>query len=109
MSATASDSLLKAHAVISRSWLLAQIGEKGERSTDGMTETEDERIVWYDRDNHERFDVCADDHCQRYQGITRQTTPAVAEAVAATRGVVLTDADGNLADARFSKCLRRCV
>jgi len=104
MSATASDSLLKAHAVISRSWLLAQIGEKGERSTDGMTETEDERIVWYDRDNHERFDVCADDHCQRYQGITRQTTPAVAEAVAATRGVVLTDADGNLADARFSKC-----
>ncbi|MDE6563458.1 MAG: SpoIID/LytB domain-containing protein [Muribaculaceae bacterium] len=104
MSATASDSLLKAHAVISRSWLLAQIGEKGERSTEGMTETEDERIVWYDRDNHERFDVCADDHCQRYQGITRQTTPAVAEAVAATRGVVLTDADGNLADARFSKC-----
>ena len=104
MSATASDSLLKAHAVISRSWLLAQIGEKGERSTDGMTETEDERIVWYDRDNHERFDVCADDHCQRYQGITRQTTPAVAEAVAATRGVVLTDVDGNLADARFSKC-----
>ncbi len=104
MSATASDSLLKAHAVISRSWLLAQIGEKGERSTEGMTETEDERLVWYDRDNHERFDVCADDHCQRYQGITRQTTPAVAEAVAATRGVVLTDADGNLADARFSKC-----
>lgn len=104
MSATASDSLLKAHAVISRSWLLAQIGEKGERSTKGMTETEEERIVWYDRDNHERFDVCADDHCQRYQGITRQTTPAVAEAVAATRGTVLTDADGNLADARFSKC-----
>ena len=104
MSATASPALLKAHAVISRSWLLAQIGEKGIRSTDGMVETDSERIVWYDRDNHDRFDVCADDHCQRYQGITRQTTPAVADAVAATRGVVLTDADGNLADARFSKC-----
>lgn len=74
MSATASDALLKAHAVISRSWLLAQIGEKGERSTEGMIDTADERIVWYDRDNHDRFDVCADDHCQRYQGITRQTT-----------------------------------
>ena len=104
MSATASDALLRAHAVISRSWLLAQIGEKGERSTDGMTDTADERIVWYDRDNHDRFDVCADDHCQRYQGITRQTTPAVADAVNATRGIVLTDTDGNLADARFSKC-----
>jgi len=104
MSATASAALLKAHAVISRSWLLAQIGETGKRSTDGMVKTDDERIVWYDRDNHERFDVCADDHCQRYQGITRQTTPTVTDAVIATRGIVLTDSDGNLADARFSKC-----
>ena len=104
MSAKASPALLMAHAVISRSWLLAQIGEKGVRSTEGMVDNVDERVVWYDRDNHDRFDVCADDHCQRYQGITRQTTPVVAEAVAATRGIVLTDADGNLADARFSKC-----
>lgn len=104
MSATASPALLKAHAVISRSWLLAQIGNKEVCDTEGMIDTADERIVWYDRDNHERFDVCADDHCQRYQGITRQTTPTVAEAVAATRGIVLTDVDGNLADARFSKC-----
>lgn len=104
MSAKASPALLMAHAVISRSWLLAQIGEKGVRSTEGIVDTPDERVVWYDRDNHDRFDVCADDHCQRYQGITRQTTPAVAEAVAATRGIVLTDPDGNLADARFSKC-----
>ena len=103
MSATASDALLRAHAVISRSWLLAQIGEKGERSTDGMTDTADERIVWYDRDNHDRFDVCADDHCQRYQGITRISTAVAAGAVADTRGMVLTHG-GELCDTRFSKC-----
>lgn len=104
MSATASAELLKAHAVISRSWLLAQIGKKGNMSTEGMIETDTERLKWYDRDNHDRFDVCADDHCQRYQGVLRQSTPTVVEAVESTRGLVLTDHDGELADARFSKC-----
>ncbi len=109
MSATASLELLKAHAVISRSWLLAQI-DKNKRldSThtpyNSFTETADERVHWWDREDHTHFDVCADDHCQRYQGITRATTPTVAEAIAATRGEVLTDEDGVLCDARFSKC-----
>lgn len=108
MSANASLELLKAHAVISRSWLLAQI-VKNHRITDSgelysaCTETEEERIKWYDREDHVNFDVCADDHCQRYQGVTRQTTPKVAEAIDATRGVVLWF-DGELCDARFSKC-----
>lgn len=111
MSATSSLQLLCAHAVISRSWLLAQI-EKNRRVADGRmrkydscTLTEDEIVRWQDREDHTDFDVCADDHCQRYQGLTRQTTPAVAEAVAATEGMVLTDPlTGALADARFSKC-----
>ena len=108
MSANASLELLKAHAVISRSWLLAQI-EKNKNITDSgevysaCTETESERVKWYDREDHINFDVCADDHCQRYQGVTRQSTPKVAEAIKATRGQVLTY-DGILCDARFSKC-----
>jgi SpoIID/LytB domain protein len=108
MSANASLELLKAHAVISRSWLLSQISKKkgiehghGERVA--HVETESERIRWYDREDHLNFDVCADDHCQRYQGVTRQTSPNVAAAVAATHGQVLTY-DGQLCDARFSKC-----
>lgn len=68
-----------------------------------MTETDTERIRWYDRDDHDLFDVCADDHCQRYQGISRQTTDAVARAIEATYGEVL-EYDGELCDARFSKC-----
>lgn len=109
MSAHASLELLKAHAVISRSWLLTQI-DKNKRIADSgekysaCTETATERIKWYDREDHVNFDVCADDHCQRYQGVTRQTTPKVAQAIAATRGQVLTDENGNLCDARFSKC-----
>ena len=109
MSATASGEFLKAHAVISRSWLLAQIDKSlalsnanGEYSS--STITEDEIIRWYDREDHVNFDVCADDHCQRYQGITRQTTPTVREVIEATRGLVLLDNDGKLCDARFSKC-----
>jgi SpoIID/LytB domain protein len=102
MSATASESLLKAHAVISRSWVLAQINRQSS-STAKPIVTDDEIIRWYDREDHRLFDVCADDHCQRYQGITRQTTPTVARAVDATCGEVLT-ADGVLCDARFSKC-----
>ena len=108
MSATASSELLKAHAVISRSWLLAQI-QKNKEITEthadysAFTQTEEELIRWYDREDHTRFDVCADDHCQRYQGITRASTDIVKQAIAATRGQVLTS-DGKICDARFSKC-----
>lgn len=108
MSAKASLELLKAHAVISRSWLLAQIEKQNQLSTEGKrysatTATDVELIKWYDREDHINFHVCADDHCQRYQGVTRQTTPTVAEAVEQTKGQVLT-ADGKICDARFSKC-----
>lgn len=108
MSATASLELLKAHAVISRSWLLAQIQKNKEIAEanagySASTQTEEELIRWYDREDHTRFDVCADDHCQRYQGITRASTEIVKQAIAATRGQVLTS-DGKICDARFSKC-----
>jgi SpoIID/LytB domain protein len=108
MSATSSLELLKAHAIISRSWLMAQVikGEellKSESKYQSIVETEDAYIRWYDREDHVNFDVCADDHCQRYQGITKQSTPLVVEAIAETRGVVLTS-EGRICDARFSKC-----
>ena len=109
MSATSSPELLKAHAVISRSWLLYQIkkrAESGERKDNNFfsfVKKEDELLRWYDREDHTLFDVCADDHCQRYQGITRASSPAVAEAIKATRGQVLVY-DNELCDARFSKC-----
>jgi SpoIID/LytB domain protein len=105
MSAKASKELLKAHAVISRSWLLSQINQKGKNhdKTCGFIENENERIKWYDREDHLNFDVCADDHCQRYQGITKASTPQVREAIKATRGQVLFS-DDEVCDARFSKC-----
>ena len=112
MSADASAALLRAHAVVSRSWLLRQLHDRGKHTCQQATEwrcteidgaTVGELVRWYDREDHTLFDVCADDHCQRYQGITRQTSPAVAEAVEATRGVVLTHG-GEVCDARFSKC-----
>ena len=108
MSATASLELLKAHAVISRSWLLAQI-EKNKNIIKENThycachQDENELVKWYDREDHVNFDVCADDHCQRYQGITRASTQTVREAIKATWGQVITY-DGKLCDARFSKC-----
>jgi SpoIID/LytB domain protein len=108
MSATSSPGLLKAHAVISRSWLLAQI-EKGRnvkihKDPYRSSWVSDKEIVrWYDREDHTDFDVCADDHCQRYQGITRASTAAVEEAVTQTSGEVLVFED-QLCDARFSKC-----
>lgn len=106
MSAGASSELLKAHAVISRSWLLSQIENRGEAGTGGnvCVATEGEIIRWWDREDHDLFDVCADDHCQRYQGVTNAYRPVVMEAVDATRGLVLTDGSGRLCDARFSKC-----
>lgn len=106
MSASASPEFLKAHAVISRSWLLSQISkDKAAKSAfNPDTVTDNEIIRWYDREDHVNFDVCADDHCQRYQGITRQTSGNAVAAVEATRGVVLLDENGELCDARFSKC-----
>lgn len=109
MSAEASDELLKAHAVISRSWLLAQVGKNsrltGQKKKQESCYRDKEMLIrWYDREDHEMFDVCADDHCQRYQGITRASTPIVRKVIHETRGEILTDADGNICDARFSKC-----
>lgn len=108
MKATAGIELLKAHAVISRSWLLSQMERRRHQQTAqnaffSMTRTKEEAIRWYGRDDHTLFDVCADDHCQRYQGITKETTPAVSEAVRQTRGQILMY-DGDICDARFSKC-----
>jgi SpoIID/LytB domain protein len=108
MSATASPEFLKAHAVISRSWLLAQMEKRRQLSKGGndffsFVKKDDEIIRWYDREDHTLFDVCADDHCQRYQGITRQSSPAVEQAISDTRGQILVY-DGEICDARFSKC-----
>ncbi len=108
MSGTSSMELLKAHAVISRSWLLAQIEKRNKQKDNGegffsFIKKDDELIRWYDREDHTIFDVCADDHCQRYHGITRATNPHVAAAVKATKGQILTY-DGEICDARFSKC-----
>ena len=117
MSATASLELLKAHAVISRSWLLANLKDlpmdngqltidnsmQPHRAANCQLSTVNCQLKWYERNAHTRFDVCADDHCQRYQGITRASTEIVKQAIAATRGQVLTS-DGKICDARFSKC-----
>ena len=128
MSATASEEFLKAHAVISRSWVMAQISDTGRRKkaeipegvndvpalvsylesiraveTTGADDSEIEYIKWYDHEDHRHFDVCADDHCQRYQGLTRATGKTVRKAIDSTWGQVLM-CDGELCDARFSKC-----
>ena len=107
MSGTSSVELLKAHAIISRSWLLAQLKEN-----ENISKVEDncqfstvnsQFIKWYDREAHTHFDVCADDHCQRYQGVSRKVTPQVYEAIRTTRGIVLSY-ESEVCDARFSKC-----
>lgn len=109
MSATAPLEFLKAHAVISRSWVLAQILNRKCNDTPEPSKkystcgNPDEIIRWYDHSDHRLFDVCADDHCQRYQGTGRQVSDNAREAVDSTRGCVLTS-DGMLCDARFSKC-----
>lgn len=108
MSATSSLELLKAHAVISRSWLLVQMQNRRKGETTAHVAASEiqgngELIRWYDREDHTLFDVCADDHCQRYQGITKETSAHVAEAIRQTAGQVLTDED-EICDARFSKC-----
>ena len=108
MNAASSLEFLKAHAVISRSWALSQIENNRGNSSTGekkhkKSENEDEYIRWYDKENHTLFDVCADDHCQRYQGITRISNPAAVKAVEMTFGEVLMH-DDKICDARFSKC-----
>ena len=108
MRATSSEEFLKAHAVISRSWLLAQIeksrniGRKGKKY-DAHTCSDKEVIRWYDREDHKNYDVCADDHCQRYQGITRASTQAVIKVIENTYGEVLTF-NGIICDTRYYKC-----
>lgn len=107
MSATSSPELLKAHSVISRSWLIAQIEKSEEvKKTDGeyntIIENDNEILKWYGREDHSLFDVCADDHCQRYQGITKAYTNEVENAVTQTQGLVLTY-DDKICDTRFSK------
>ena len=128
MSATADEEFLKAHAVISRSWVMAQLSSskavhkadvpsqvcstptlvshldgllhKGEEvAAEGVVEY----VKWYDKDDHDLFDVCADDHCQRYQGLTRAVLGKVRKIIDSTWGEVLMH-DGKLCDARFSKC-----
>ena len=119
MSGTSSVELLKAHAIISRSWLLAQLAVSSEKLKNENSKLKIARatpednsqfsivnsqfIKWYDREAHTHFDVCADDHCQRYQGVSRKVTPQVYEAIRATRGIVLSY-EGEVCDARFSKC-----
>lgn len=113
MSATASLELLKAHAVISRSWLLNKlkvangklkvIMHPDNTANFELSTLPSQLIKWYDHEAHKNFDVCADDHCQRYQGITRASTPQAIEAVFATRGEVLMYEE-EICDARFSKC-----
>ena len=131
MSASNNLELLKTHAIISRSWVLRQIEnaklkdtrhegqdaaqvfaptyinnvyDNADQQLFGDVASDDIVVKWWDHDQHTLYDVCADDHCQRYQGITRQVSPLVALAVEETRGEVLLDRDGNICDARFSKC-----
>ncbi|HTX17684.1 MAG TPA: SpoIID/LytB domain-containing protein [Bacteroidota bacterium] len=96
---------LKAHAIVSRSWLGAMIenarGYK-ERSAPRRMTGPDEILRWYDHEDHDLYNVCADDHCQRYQGIAKQGRGRAAEAVRATRGRFITY-EGEICDARFSK------
>ena len=105
MSGIAPMEFLKAHAILSRSWLLAALDRKKKtKETSILSEkiTNEEVIRWYDREEHDLFDVCADDHCQRYQGITKIISKQAEEAVRKTRGTVITYQD-EICDARYSK------
>jgi len=104
MSSAAPKEFLKAHTILSRSWLLAALDRKKtiqERGVMGATSV-DELIRWYDREDHDIYDVCADDHCQRYQGVTKIISAQAGEAVRETRGMVITAGD-KICDARYSK------
>jgi stage II sporulation protein D len=107
MSAEAPFEFLKAHAITSRSWLVAMLERREKFKKNPIharhsLETEDEFIRWYDHEDHAFFDVCADDHCQRYQGITKIISNSVEAAIEATRGIFLV-AGNEVCDARFSK------
>ena len=105
MSAEAPIEFLKAHAILSRSWLLAALGRKKktkETSIPAEKIIEREVIRWYDREDHDLFDVCSDDHCQRYQGITKIVSKQAEKAVRETRGMVITY-QNEICDARYSK------
>ncbi len=106
MSSKSSLQLLKAHAVVSRSWTLAQLQKKENLSnninTVSQTINSEEILKWSDRRQHELFDVCADDHCQRYHGIGKITTTTAKQAIYESRGLVLTSND-NICDSRYSK------
>jgi stage II sporulation protein D len=105
MSGEAPFAFLRAHAIASRSWLVAML-RRGSDMRGGGRKTEVRRegevVRWYDREDHSLFDVCADDHCQRYQGITGRASGRAAEAVRATRGVFLIH-EGAICDARYHK------
>lgn len=105
MKSTASFEFLKAHSVISRSWLLAQMDRRNEseKGRPDFVDTPERVILWADREDHANFDVCADDHCQRYQGLSRVCSSKVDEVISATWGEIL-QYDGKVCDARFSKC-----
>ena len=102
MNANASVQLLKTHAVISRSWLMAQLEKPVSRKMSEAGEKDGEYITWFDHEDHQNFHVCADDHCQRYQGITRAHNKNVVLAVNQTMGEVL-KYNGQICDARYSK------
>lgn len=112
MKASAGLEFLKAHAVISRSWVMAQVEHRQSHVSrtpepscpvSDPVEGAEEYIKWFDHDDHTLFDVCADDHCQRYQGLTMAVGDTVRKAVDQTWGLVLTS-EGKICDARFSKC-----
>ena len=108
MSAKCSLEMLKAQAVVARSWIISQMEKSKEiKKSDARYNSEvdlkGEIIKWYDREDHKLFDVCADDHCQRFQGVTKITSEAARRAVKQTFGIVLTS-DGNICDTRYAKC-----
>ncbi|MFA5804838.1 MAG: SpoIID/LytB domain-containing protein [Melioribacteraceae bacterium] len=102
MSANSSIELLKAHSVVSRGWLLAQLDKKNKTAVNEQI-SDEEIIRWYDREDHTNYDFCADDHCQRYQGVTKIINDNALNAIASTRGLVLKYKD-TICDTRYSKC-----
>jgi len=102
MSANSSLELLKAHSIVSRGWLLAQLEKKNKKSVNEKI-SDEEIIRWYDREDHTGYDFCADDHCQRYQGVTKIINENAINAIEATRGLVLKYND-EICDTRYSKC-----
>jgi SpoIID/LytB domain protein len=108
MSAKSSIELLKAQSVVARSWILAQMEKINEvashqENSKSLVELEDELIKWYDREDHKLFDVCADDHCQRFQGVTKIISDSAFSAIERTKGIVLLS-NSKICDTRYSKC-----